>query len=60
VILEFDDPREVVTVTLEAAGGGSTDLAYSLLELETPADHDAAQRGGRTCSTESRQASIKG
>jgi uncharacterized protein YndB with AHSA1/START domain len=45
VVLEFEDPREVVTVTLEAADGASTDLTYSLTALEAPSDLDAAQRG---------------
>jgi uncharacterized protein YndB with AHSA1/START domain len=45
VVLEFDDPREVVTVTLEAADGASTDLMYSLAAREAPSDPDAAQRG---------------
>jgi uncharacterized protein YndB with AHSA1/START domain len=45
VILEFEDPREVVTVTLVAAGGAATDLTYSLAALEAPSDLDAARRG---------------
>lgn len=45
VVLEFDDPREVVTVTLEAADGASTDLSYSLAARERPSDPDTARRG---------------
>ena len=45
VVLEFDDPRETVTVTIEAAGGASSDLSYSLATSEAPADPDASRRG---------------
>lgn len=45
VVLEFDDPPEVVTVTLAAAAAGSTDVSYSLAAPEAPADPEAARRG---------------
>lgn len=45
MVLEFEDPREIVTVTLEAADGAATDLTYSLAAPEAPSDLDAARRG---------------
>jgi uncharacterized protein YndB with AHSA1/START domain len=45
VVLEFDQPAEVVTITLEAAGHDATVLSYSLVAKEAPADPDTARRG---------------
>jgi uncharacterized protein YndB with AHSA1/START domain len=45
VVLEFDDPRETVTVTIEAADGASSELTYSLAASEAPADPHTARRG---------------
>jgi uncharacterized protein YndB with AHSA1/START domain len=45
VVLEFDDTHEVVTVTIEAAEAGTSELTYSLAAPELPPDPDAAQRG---------------
>ena len=45
VVLEFDDPRETVTVTIDAAGGGSSEVTYSLAASEPPSDPDASRRG---------------
>jgi uncharacterized protein YndB with AHSA1/START domain len=44
VVLRFDDPDEVVTVTLTESAG-ETDLAYELVSRPAPAD-EAASRGG--------------
>ena len=45
VVLEFDEPAEVVTITLEAAGEDATELTYSLVAKEAPSDPDTARRG---------------
>jgi uncharacterized protein YndB with AHSA1/START domain len=45
VVLEFDHPRETVTVTITAVGGASSELTYSLEASEAPADPDASRRG---------------
>ncbi|MDQ0895653.1 SRPBCC family protein [Agromyces ramosus] len=45
VVLEFDDPREVVTVTIEPARAATSELTYTLATLEPPSDPAAAQRG---------------
>jgi uncharacterized protein YndB with AHSA1/START domain len=45
VVLEFEDTRDVVTVTIEAAAAGTSEVTYTLAAPEMPPDPDAAKRG---------------
>lgn len=43
--LRFDQPRELVTVTLTDDGSGGTDLAYDFVSWPAPRDEAASRRG---------------
>jgi uncharacterized protein YndB with AHSA1/START domain len=45
VVLRFTDPDELVTVTLDLADDGSTDLDYEFVSTPPPSDLDASRRG---------------
>ncbi|TDC53242.1 SRPBCC domain-containing protein [Jiangella ureilytica] len=45
VVLRFDEPRELVTVTLADAPDGDVDLTYEFVSWPGPADPDASRRG---------------
>jgi uncharacterized protein YndB with AHSA1/START domain len=45
VVLRFDEPRELVTVTLADAPDGEVDLSYEFVSWPGPADPDASKRG---------------
>lgn len=45
VTLRFDQPRELVTVTLTDGGAGGVDLAYEFVSWPAPKDEGAARRG---------------
>jgi hypothetical protein len=45
VALRFDQPRELVTVTLADDGGDGTDLAYEFVSWPAPSDEAASRRG---------------
>lgn len=45
VTLRFDQPRELVTVTLDDNGGDGTDLAYEFISWPASSDEAAARRG---------------
>jgi uncharacterized protein YndB with AHSA1/START domain len=45
VVLRFDQPHELVTVTLTDAPGEHVDLSYEFVSWPGPADPDVSQRG---------------
>lgn len=45
VVLRFEEPRELVTVTMAEAPDGSVDLTYEFLSWPGPADEEASRRG---------------
>ncbi|NYH83832.1 uncharacterized protein YndB with AHSA1/START domain [Actinopolymorpha cephalotaxi] len=45
VALRFDEPRELVTVTMAETSDGSVDLTYVFLSWPAPADEEAPRRG---------------
>lgn len=45
VVLRFDEPRELVAVTLSDAPDGSVDLIYDFTSWPGPADEDASRQG---------------
>jgi uncharacterized protein YndB with AHSA1/START domain len=44
VALRFEEPRELVTVTLAETSDGSVDLTYTFLSWPGPADEEASRR----------------
>jgi uncharacterized protein YndB with AHSA1/START domain len=45
VALRFEEPRELVTVTLADTPDGHVDLTYEFISWPGPADQDASRRG---------------